>query len=144
MNFKLILFRSAGKSEKKKAKEPLAPHDYKSLFEEENETFLLIETNTKLNKKPVQLQNKTMVNWSEDKVLLPTDLHYKGKDFAQIFLTPELLVTSKGAIVPESVDDSINEYDYDNANDADDFVPSLPNDDNEANYEDEVRLFLQF
>ena len=124
------------KKDKKKDKDPIKPHDFDELFDEENDLWKVVLKTTKLNAKPMQLQNKTMVNWSEDKLLLPTDLHYKGKDFAKLFSTPELLVTSKGVLVPESVDDSINEYDYDNPNDADDFCPNLPENGESGNYED--------
>ena len=84
------------KIDKKKTKDPLKPHSYEDLYDEDSDAWRNVEKTTKINKKPVQLQNKTMVNWSEERLLLPTDLHYKGKDFAQLFLTPELLVTSKG------------------------------------------------
>ena len=110
----------------KKSKDPLGPYNFEDLFNEEGDVWKSVEKTTKLNLKPVQLQNKTIDNWSEDKVMLPTDLHYKGKDFCKLFTTPELLVTNTGAVVQENVDDSINEYDFDNANDADDFCPNLP------------------
>lgn len=135
---------NAPKTDKKKAKDPLGPYDLDAVFQEDGDHWKVVEKTTRINKKPMQLQNKTMVNWSEDRLLLPTDLHYKGKDFASLFMTPKLLVTSKGAVVPESVDDSINEYDYDNANDADEFCPALPAIDEEdnvngdGNYDDEM------
>ena len=113
---------------KKKVKEPIGPHNFDELYDEENDVWKTVEKTMKVPEKAIKLQNKTMVNWSEDKLLLPTDLHYKGKDFAQLFIAPELLVTHKGTVV-QSVDDSINEYDYDNANDADDFCPNVTNDD---------------
>ena len=95
---KLQIFSVPGlpKTDKKKAKDPLKPHNYEDLFDEESEAWRTVEKTTRINKKPVQLQNKTMVNWSEERLLLPADLNYRGKDFAQLFVTPELLVTNKG------------------------------------------------
>ena len=55
-----------------------------------------MEKTTKINKKPAQLQNKKLANWSEECLLLQDGLDIKGKDFAQLYLSPELLVTSKG------------------------------------------------
>jgi len=124
------------KTDKKKAKDPLKPHNYEDLFDEESEAWRTVEKTTRINKKPVQLQNKTMVNWSEERLLLPADLNYRGKDFAQLFVTPELLVTNKGAVIAEAVDESIAEYDYDNANDVDEFCPDLPNNPDAGNYDE--------
>lgn len=125
---------NAGENPKKKAKEAIGPLSFEDLFVEDKEMWNTVEKTMTVPKKPIKLQNKTMVNWNEDRFLLPSDLHYKGKDFAKLFFSPEILVTSKGAaVVPESVDDSINEYDFDNANDADEFCPSLPTHDGDDN-----------
>ena len=125
---------------KKKVKEPIGPHNFDEMYDKQNDIWSTVEKTMKVPEKAIKLQNKTMVNWSEDKLLLPTDLHYKGKDFAKLFIAAELLVTHKGAVVPESVDDSINEYDYDNANDADDFCPSIPMEGDAENYNDDENL----
>jgi len=42
------------------------PHNFDDLYDEESEAWKNVEKTTRINKKPVQLQNKTMVNWSED------------------------------------------------------------------------------
>ena len=86
----------APKSDKKKAKDPLKPFNFEELYDENSEAWKTVEKTTKINKKSVQLQNKTMVNWSEERLMLPADLHYKGKDFVQLFISPELMVTNKG------------------------------------------------
>ena len=41
-----------------------------------------------------------------------------------------------GAVVAEAVDESIAEYDYDNANDVDEFCPDLPNNPDVGNYDE--------
>ena len=128
----------ASKNERKKStKEPVGPYDFEEMYSESGELWQSVEKTMTVPKKAIKLQNKTMVNWSEDKLILPTDLHYKGKDFAKLFITPELLVTNKGTIVPESVDDSVAEYDFDNANDADDYCPALPENTQSGNYDDD-------
>jgi condensin complex subunit 2 len=122
---------------KKQPKEALGPHNVDTFYLQDEPLWISVEKTVTVPKKPIKLQNKTMVNWSEERFLLPTDLHYKGKDFAKVFTAPDLHVTNKGAVVPESVDDSINEYDFGNANDADDFCPStLPENSEVGNYED--------
>ena len=41
-----------------------------------------------------------------------------------------------GAVIAEAVDESIAEYDYDNANDVDEFCPDLPNNPDAGNYDE--------
>ena len=41
-----------------------------------------------------------------------------------------------GTVRPEAVDDSIVEYDYDNANDVDEFCPSMPDNPEDGNYDE--------
>ncbi len=123
-----------GDKSKRKPKE-ITPYDFEDLFKaKEWDTDFDAEP----LKKGLKLQNKTMDGWSEDRVMLPADLHYKGKDFAKIFVAEEWYITGKGRVVnaPESVDDSINEYDFDNANDADDFCPAFGGGEMEAYAED--------
>ena len=43
---------------------------------------------------------------------------------------------STGTVRPEAVDDSIVEYDYDNANDVDEFCPSMPDNPEAGNYDE--------
>merc|ERR1719322_1037408 len=131
----------ANKERKKSTKEPIGPIDFDEMYSESGELWQTVQKTMTVPKKAIKLQNKTMVNWSEDKLVLPTDLHYKGKDFAKLFITPELLVTHKGTDVAEPVDDSINEYDYDNANDVEDFCPSVPDPPENYNEEDNMGAF---
>lgn len=119
-----------GKSAKKLNKKDTAkePYDFDDLYSSECLILDSIEKAMILPKKPIKLQNKTMVNWSEEKVLLPADLHYRGKDFATLFTAINFLVTDKGSggvAEQQSVDDSINDYDFDNANDTNNFCPDV-------------------
>ena len=41
-----------------------------------------------------------------------------------------------GAVLAEAVDESIAEYDYENANDVDEFCPDLPNNPDAGNYDE--------
>jgi len=119
-------------------KEPIGPYDFEELYVQSGDLWQTVQKTMTVPKKSIKLQNKTMVNWSDDKLILPTDLHYKGKDFAKLFITPELLVTNKGTVVPESVDDSVQDYDFGNANDIDDYCPAVPDNPEAGNYEDEI------
>ena len=130
-----------GGEKKKKVKEAVGPLQFEEIYDKSNELWSTLHKTMTVPEKSIKLQNKTMVNWSEDKLLLPTDLHYKGKDFAKLFIAAELLVTHKGTVVAEPVDDSINEYDYDNANDVEDFCPSVPDPPENYNEEDNMGAF---
>ncbi len=58
---------------------------YTNEFAEENLTIDQILKSMTVPKLAVKLQPKTMNTWSEDKLILPTDLHYSGKDFAMLY-----------------------------------------------------------
>lgn len=130
-----------GTAEKKsrtanKAKDP-NPHSYKSLyteeFYEENLTIDQIVKAMTVPKISVKLQPKTMELWSEDKILLPEDLHYSGKDFATLYHC-DFHITTK-PVKQMSVDDSVADYDFQNDNDVSNFCPEVNSAEN--GYEDE-------
>ena len=57
-------------------------------------------------------------------------------DFWQLDLNLAHSFQFLGAVVAEAVDESIAEYDYDNANDVDEFCPDLPNNPDVGNYDE--------
>ena len=71
----------------------------------------------------VKLQPKTMNTWSEEKLLLPTDLHYSGKDFAKLYHCDFHIATKP--LKQMSVDDSVADYNFANDNDVSNFCPDV-------------------
>ena len=61
---------------------------------------------------------------------------FGGKLFFFRFACKNFYPHFSGAVVPEAVDESIAEYDYENANDVDDFCPSLPDNQDAGNYDE--------
>ena len=76
-------------------------------------------------KKSIKLQNQTMERWSEDKLCLPRDLDYKGKDFSKSFIADFHIQgfrpASKGS---QNLDDTVGDYDFNNPNDTAEFCPN--------------------
>jgi len=72
----------------------------------------------------VKLQPKTMNTWSEDKLLMPTDLFYSGQDFAKLY-HGDFHIATKPVKLSMSVDDSDTDYDFNNENDVSNFCPDV-------------------
>merc|ERR1712001_740842 len=84
-----------------------------------------LEKNMARPKRAIQLVKKTMENWEEERVVLPKDLHYKGKDFARLFVADySVSGRSSGAKETQSVDDTVDDYDFENENDISQFCPN--------------------
>ena len=60
-----------------------------------------------------------MERWSDDKLLLPRDLIYKGKDFSKSFVT-DFHITGRKPVskkASQNLDDTVGDYNFDNPND---------------------------
>jgi len=79
-------------------------------------------------KKAIKLQNKTIMNWSEEKNVLPEDMRYSGKDLVKLKGMTRSNVAPRRTSASQSVDDTVRDYDYDNPNDSQNFCPDLPAD----------------
>ncbi len=86
-----------------------------------------VERSLTVPKRAIKLQNKTMMNWGDEKNVLPEDMHYSGKDFVKL----EGLIKSNVAPrrIPgeesQSIDDTVEDYNFDNPNDTQNFCPDL-------------------
>uniref|UniRef100_T1IIW2 Condensin complex subunit 2 n=1 Tax=Strigamia maritima TaxID=126957 RepID=T1IIW2_STRMM len=78
----------------------------------------------KLSKQSKELSKRTLeAVWTRTKNILPVDLHYKPEVLTRLFLKPQLSVSRKKPSV--QVDDAVNHYDYENANDdCENFCPA--------------------
>jgi len=79
-----------------------------------------------LPKKTTKLQNKTMLNWTEEKNVLPEDPHYSGKDLVKLETVIRMNVAPRNNSESQSVDESVGDYNYGNANDSQNFCPDMP------------------
>ena len=128
----------AGPKPKTPKSKELTPHDFKTLYTNDfNEDHLNFEQILKamtVPKTTVKLQPKTMNTWSEEKLILPTDLHYSGKDFGTLYHC-DFHVAVKLAC-QMSVDDSVADYDFNNDNDVSNFCPDVGGEDG-GGYDDD-------
>merc|ERR1712150_122142 len=95
-----------------------------------------LEKNMSRPRRAIQLVKKTMENWEEERVVLPKDLHYKGKDFARLFVA-DYSVSGRSSNSKEtrSVDDTVDDYDFENENDVSEFCPNAaPSEGPDAEY----------
>jgi len=84
-------------------------------------------------KTTVKLQPKTMNTSSHEKLILPTDLHYSGKDFGTLYHCDFHVVVKP--VQQMSVDDSVTDYDFNNENDVSNFCPDVGGED--GGYDDD-------
>ncbi|XP_040564221.1 condensin complex subunit 2 [Lepeophtheirus salmonis] len=81
-------------------------------------------------KKTTRLQQKTVQSWTEDKRMCPEELRYKGSDFVNldcIDIIPSKLSKNWKSVQSNRDQDTledIDNYDYDNPNDAENFCPA--------------------
>jgi len=115
------------KGRKKKAIERL---NYLDLDEEmDNELEAKLEEMLNAPKKSVKLVEKTMKGWSRERSTLPEDLHYSGHELVSLKVVAGMCVAR--AVAKESnlqVDDAVEDYDYDNAADNEDYCPDMEDD----------------
>ena len=123
-----------GQGKKSKGKKVLEEYEFDEMFAQCELTVLLdtVEKGMKIPKKSVGLQNKTMERWSDDKLLLPRDLDYKGKDFSRSFVTDFHITGAKEKHKSsQNLDDTVGDYDFDNPNDTAEFCPNVDGDEDE-------------
>jgi len=97
----------------------------KELMSSGSQSLDRLEKNMARPKRAIQLVKKTMENWEEERVVLPKDLHYKGKDFARLFVADySVSGRSSNSKQTQSVDDTVEDYDFDNENDVSEFCPN--------------------
>ena len=109
---------------KKKEKEKMV---FGELDDADSLTGDMVEKAMKLPKRSLKLQSKTMENWSDERTMLPEDLHYSGKDFVRLENMAEwnvVLRSGGGEKDTTAVDDNdVADYDFDNLNDSQNFCP---------------------
>jgi len=88
-------------------------------FDEERD----FQTNLKKTRASTTLAKSTLEKYSKSRSTLPEDLHYDGDNLFQIFGKPKVMLKRQREGV-ENVDDDIEDYDYENANDRDNFCPA--------------------
>ncbi len=78
-------------------------------------------------KKAIKLQNKTMLSWGDEKNALPEDMNYSGKEFVKLESMIKSNVAPRRRLASESqsVDDTVEDYNFDNPNDTQNFCPGL-------------------
>lgn len=96
----------------KRRKKELIKLTYKDDETEINELFAVKRKLTKLS----QLTFKT---WTKEKTTMPVDLHYEARNFFRLFGRPSVIIQRQRKAA--AVDESINEYNYDNQNDRENF-----------------------
>lgn len=111
---------------KKKDKERV---DFDELVQIQDNTIIdFIQKAMTLPQKSIKLQNKTMQNWGEEKTMLPEDLHYMGKDFVKLESMIKSNVAPRKVSQSQEVDDNVDNYDFENANDTENFCPDVEGD----------------
>ncbi|XP_042893059.1 condensin complex subunit 2-like [Penaeus japonicus] len=85
-----------------------------------------------VTRKATKLTQTTFKLWSRDKTTLPVDLHYDGRSFTKLFGRPAIIIRRQQKAA--EVDDSVQEYDYDNQNDRDNYCADV--DDGASGYGD--------
>jgi len=109
------------KGRKKKEIQPLGFEDY----EKEDEEDERIEKLLSKPKKPIRLVEKTMKGW--EKRTLPEDLHYSGHELVRLKVCDQIVVSGRKSAAETQVDD-VEDYDYDNPADRDDYCPDVDDD----------------
>lgn len=115
--------RLEGSSDKKKRKdkETITFEEYDA---KDGLAYESVEKAMSVPKKSVKLVQNTMSNWDSDRLLLPEDLHYSGGDFLKLEGFKKWTVLKEVAKA-QSVEGSVQDYDYDNLNDSVNFCPDV-------------------
>lgn len=110
------------KAKKKKESEKLCLDD---LFDSEKKTLATAEKALTVPKKAIKLQNKTIESWTDEKNLLPEDLHYSGADFVKLDDMSQLNLAPSKRSTTALDDDDVEDYNFDNLNDSQNFCPDV-------------------
>ncbi|XP_063848247.1 condensin complex subunit 2-like [Scylla paramamosain] len=84
-----------------------------------------------VDRKTTKLSQATLKTWTKEKTTMPVDLHYEARNFLKLFGRPTVVIQRQRKAA--AVDESINEYNYDNQNDRENFCAQ---DDNVSGYGD--------
>ncbi|XP_077992880.1 condensin complex subunit 2-like [Glandiceps talaboti] len=108
---------------KKRKEKPAFRVDY-----EEDINFDKLFTKTKAS---TTLTKATVEKWNENATTLPPDLHYNPDNLFKLFLKPKLMVKRQVESEDKGLDDGIDNYNYENANDCNNFCPGVEDDDDD-------------
>merc|ERR1719474_1374088 len=78
-------------------------------------------------KKLIRLAEKTMKGWSREKNILPEDIHYSGRQLVTLKTCDQIAVVGCKSTAETQVDD-VDDYNYDNPADKDDYCPDVDDD----------------
>ncbi|KAG1682500.1 Condensin complex subunit 2 [Nymphon striatum] len=89
----------------------------------------------KRTKKSIKLEKKTLQQWNINRNTMPEDLHYDIHNLNQLFLKPsvKLRLTNHTS----EVDDGVGQYNYNNANDLENFCPASQDSDDDCDIGDD-------
>ncbi|XP_067656794.1 condensin complex subunit 2-like [Haliotis asinina] len=114
-------FKSLNKSQKNKTKKVA----FRVNYHEKADTDASFKAS-----KATALTKTTLSRYSKDQTTLPEDLHYDADKLFRPFLKPKIMVKrQQGSSV--GVDDEIDNYDYNNENDRENFCADLGGDDDD-------------
>ncbi|KAK3096126.1 hypothetical protein FSP39_023492 [Pinctada imbricata] len=113
-----------------KAKKPVFKIDYDAEKE---------FTNYLKPSKATTLTTATLTKYSKDKNTLPKDLHYDADKLFRLFCKSKLMIKRQDTSSSNIVDDDIENYDYENTNDRENFCPKegveMDNDDDGGDFD---------
>ncbi|KAJ8317223.1 hypothetical protein KUTeg_005127 [Tegillarca granosa] len=101
--------------------------------------------------KGTTLTKLTLTKYSKDKNTLPKDLHFDADKLFRLFTKTKIMIKRQNATT-DNIDDNIDNYDYDNRNDRENFCPQdMEGDDNDDdtggnfdfNFTDDGSVFSQ-
>lgn len=72
-----------------------------------------------VNKKGTKLSQITLKTWTKEKTTMPLDIHFEARNFFKLFGRPAVIIQRQRKAA--TVDESVNEYNYDNQNDRENF-----------------------
>ncbi|KAK7474320.1 hypothetical protein BaRGS_00034455 [Batillaria attramentaria] len=98
--------------------------------------------------KATALTKATLQKYSKKKTTLPEDLHFQADKLFRLFLRHKIMI-KRQVTDAIGVDDGIQNYDYDNANDRENYCPDMGGDDDDVsqdlgfNFSDDSRGFSE-
>eukprot|EP00088_Acartia_fossae_P028317 TRINITY_DN2909_c0_g1_i2.p1 TRINITY_DN2909_c0_g1~~TRINITY_DN2909_c0_g1_i2.p1 ORF type:complete len:622 (+),score=241.23 TRINITY_DN2909_c0_g1_i2:267-1868(+) len=122
---------------KPKKKKEISQIDFADLEEKRGEKELedKIESMFGQPRKPIKLTEKTMKGWNRDKNTLPEDFHYSGHELVRLKVCDQIVIVGRKSAAETEVDD-VEDYDYNNAADKNDYCPDVEDDDYGGDFND--------
>jgi len=123
------LSRPAADGDKAKGRKKKEVHslDFSTYEDEEEDTLEKMEKYLTKPKKAITLTEKTMKGWNRGNNTLPEDLHYSGHQLVTLKVCDQIVVVGRKSAAEMQVDD-VEDYDYNNAADRDDYCPDVDDD----------------